>query len=72
MNEKELFEAFSDIDDELIQRSEKKTKKMHFLKILIPAACICLITAAMIPVFKTLSDTSSTVPDRTRSTCWTR
>lgn len=65
MNEKELFEAFSDIDDELIERSEKKTKarKMNFLKFLIPAACICLVTAVAIPVFKTLSDTSSTVPD---------
>lgn len=65
MNEKQLFEAFSDIDDELIERSEKKTKakKMNFLKFLVPAACLCLVTAVGIAVLKTLSDTSTSVPD---------
>ena len=65
MNEKELFEAFSDIDDELIERSEKKTKarKMNFLKFLIPAACICLVTAVAIPVFNSLPDSGSSPSD---------
>lgn len=65
MNEKELFEAFSDIDDELIERSEKKTKarKMNFLKFLIPAACICLVTAVAISVFNSLPDSGSSPSD---------
>ena len=61
MNEKQLFEALGSLDDELIELSEKKTKtkKMNFLKFLIPAACLCLVTAVAIPFFIKSSDIST-------------
>jgi|GEM_PF-1392064 len=65
MNEKQLFEAFSDIDDKLIEQSETKTKakKLNFLKFFIPAACICLVTAVAIPFFSILPDSSPSQSD---------
>ncbi len=65
MNEKQLFEALGNLDDELIELSEKKTnaKKMNFLKFFIPAACICLVTAVAIPFFSILPDSSSSRSD---------
>lgn len=70
MNEKQLFEALGNLDDELIARSEKKTKakKINFLKFLIPAACVCLVTATCVGVFlhssgiNTTSDNASSEP----------
>ncbi len=63
MNEKQLFHALGDIDDEIIERSEKTAKKTSFLKFLIPAACLCLVTAVGVAIFKTLFETNTYIPD---------
>lgn len=50
MNTEALFVSFNEIDDELIERSEKAEQKKRVIRIewLIPAACFCMLALAVI------------------------